>query len=252
MNILANIEELHSWGTLSRANFSSSAYLFIRQTPAHSFTTAIMPILDQQCVLLLTARDNFDEELAKMVMVFLSKKIDILNLKNTITILDGFYHEGYGFNAVVVLGPDAHHMFQVHNKSLHTCSFEVFPIFRCEFSGDESSELVNEIRHDSVDTLDWKRAPSPKVYIRFNNMKTGGGTIGAKWILTKVDSVLLELQGLTDEARSFIEIKNYKEEICRIIVEDDNFLVSFSQFDSESLIPRGQIKSRVECFLRES
>jgi hypothetical protein len=251
MNTLAYVEGLRDRGSLLPAEFLPFTYLFLRQTPAHSFVTVIAPVLDGRNFLLLTARDIFDEKLAKRVIEFVSERQTLLDLSITIRILEGFCHPGYSFDTVVVLGPEAHRKFQVENKSLHARSFEVFPAFRCEFTGSESADLIDEVRHVCVDTLDWKRSPSPQVYIRFQNARTKAGTIGAKWVLTKIDPIFHELQVLTDHAGSFVELMNYKGQTCRLIVKGENYLANSPQADHDVLIPRDQIKSWVEHFLVE-
>jgi hypothetical protein len=243
------LEDLRASGTLSPASFLASAYLLRRQTPAHTFSTLIMPVRDTQEYYVLTARDSFNETLGKGVFEFLAGRHVSRDLMCPITILAGLSCPPYAFDSVVVLGPVAHHKFQTENNNLHSRSFEIFPVFRCEFSGTEHPDLIDEIRHTCVDTLDWTRQPSPQVYIRFNNTKSQARTEGAKWVLTKIGPVLHELEELGDQTGSFVEIKNYKGEICWIIVRGDNFLATSPPSLGETRIPRTQIKNWTEGFL---
>ena len=59
--------------------------------------------------------------------------------------------------------------------------FLVLPIFECEFSGDESVDLFAELCRRYVPTLVWSRTgPCPRIMVRSDNPKTGGGTHGNK------------------------------------------------------------------------
>jgi len=47
--------------------------------------------------------------------------------------------------------------------------FTAFPIYECEFTGNENSVELCFIRRNLVTTIDWKRIPSPIVKMKFSN-----------------------------------------------------------------------------------
>src|SRR5262249_37378461 len=139
-------------------------------------------------------------------------------------------------------------MFEHENRELSSRTCEVFPMFRCEFSGEETCELIDLIRHDFVVTIDWKRQPSPLVYLRFRNTKTGIRSTGNTMGLTSADCFFEQLHELAGED-SFIEAKNYKGEVCCISRKDDNYIFTLAPSQDSVVVPANQIDDWATSYL---
>ena len=218
-------EELRAAG-LQPTPLGTRAYRLDDRTPAHSFTTVIAALTGGECCLTMTARDWFDEGLALAILTFVDSAEDRLTLGEVSQIITGFHHDHHGFDAVMLLGPRAHQAFQTRNERLHSLTLEAFPIFRCEFSGNEPAELVDLIRHHFVSTVDWKREASPQLRLRFHNTRTGVRSTGRELGLARPSTLETQLRQLTDAPGSFIEVGNFLGEQCRVTVAGERFVVA--------------------------
>lgn len=90
------------------------------------------------------------------------------------------------------------------------------PIFHCEFSGNESIDEFHEMNVKRVHTDIWTRNPEPKIFVRFNNDKTGGGTKGNKYVLMSYARLIDEIHNLKGVINGFIDVRNYMDEIVSI------------------------------------
>ena len=94
----------------------------------------------------------------------------------------------------------------------------VLPVFRSEFSGDESVELFYELRRRFFPTLDWRRSsPCPRVLVRFDNPDTGGGTFGDAPVPICYSVLRQEIQDLDGVTSGFIEVTNYLDEYAEVV-----------------------------------
>jgi hypothetical protein len=193
------------------------AYIYHDRTPAHEFTTVMAPLIDHQYFSDLASRDFFDPVLAASVLDFVSGHTSGLTPKRPVTILDKFSPPpGYAFESVAVLSPYAAKQYEYENARLSLRTFVVFPIYRCELSGDESAEEIDMIRHEFLDSLDWRRLPCPKISMAFQNKKTGVRSKRAKLGLAKLGDLLAEIDDLHDANGSWIKLQNFIGQICRI------------------------------------
>jgi hypothetical protein len=218
-------------------------------TAANTFTTAYVPWLNGQACWVLRAKDFFDEALVKALIQFLRGHEEEVAPEEPTQILEGFHHPGYGFDSVLVRSPKGHERYVHELPKLQPRAFLAFPIYRCEFTGDESLSQMEMICKDFVPTLDWKRAPACRLYMRYNNTETGGGSKGKKLGLAKMDSLRIQLNQLTSKKGSFIEIKNFKGQQCRLVVSDDSFEITGPGLSSSVSVPRKKILAWVDCFL---
>lgn len=97
-------------------------------------------------------------------------------------------------------------------RKLYLC----IPIFRSEFSGDETVEEFKDMRFDTVPTLDWKRNSKPKIYIYFDNPKTGSRALENS-VRTSADQLFEEIDLLNGVTAGFIEVTNYKRDVLEIL-----------------------------------
>lgn len=108
----------------------------------------------------------------------------------------------------------------------------VLPIHDCEFSGNESLELFREIRKNINSGLNWRRDKAPKVLIRFENPKTGGGASdGVPVGLPLLDREIDNLNGVPS---GFIEVTNFQGYFAEILSPENGRYLFRTQFDDEA------------------
>jgi len=106
------------------------------------------------------------------------------------------------------------------------------PIYRCEFSGDESAEDFILMRRETVSSLDWERAVSPKTILRFDNPVTKSGT-GDNEVLVKYQVMLNEIDNLNGVSKGFVELINYQGLVVEILSPElDKFTLIRDRDDS--------------------
>jgi hypothetical protein len=144
-------------------------------------------------------------------------------------------------NAAIFLGPAYHASFKANTPHIHSKTTISFPIYNCEFMGNESANEVMLMRRDFVSTVDWNRKPYPKIYLRFDNPKTKGGTIGTKLGLAKLDTVEREVQDLSGVKAGFIDVLNFRNIFARIVSPKRNFYYIYD--NNENLMFSGELQS---------
>jgi hypothetical protein len=122
----------------------------------------------------------------------------------------------YGFSHAMAV-PNTYHgnlMSQLEEKRERL--FLCVPIFRCEFSGDESADEFRDAILRTVAVFDWGRDASPKIKVYFDNPKTGGGTQESGAIV-RFATLLAEIENLSGVVDGFIEITNYKGDVVEVL-----------------------------------
>jgi len=122
----------------------------------------------------------------------------------------------YGFEALLIAPSDYHSYFKGRLDDKRQKLMLCVPIYRCEFSGDESPEQFTTLRRDVVPILSWTRAPAPKIVLRFDNPKTRAGT-GSRYVFAKEPLLAREVDNLDGVPNGFIELQNYKGRTVEII-----------------------------------
>lgn len=202
------------------------AFCYRTKTPRHEFGVYLLPIPSAARCLVSVCRDFFDESLAASGLQFVSKRVEELDGGKAILIFNDFVHFGYGFDAVGVISPNAARQFASENPQLSERTFVCFPMFRCEFVGDEDAATVSQMRHDIVPTLNWTRDASPVVRMRFVNAATGVRSTAPGLGITSVDFMFTQLQQMGGAFGSFMEIENYERIRCTISVQGEGFWIS--------------------------
>lgn len=225
------------------------AYIYDSSTPAHRFTGVIGAIDKGARYVAVLARDFFDPELARALLEFANAWRKDWTVDDDIRIIEGFKHPGYGFDSVALLGPRVHELYSLDSEALNARSVLGVPIFRPEFVGDESADLLEVVRKDYVSTLDWKRKPSPRVNLRFNDTAAGYRSTGRKLGLEKPETATEIISKLTDAQGSFAEIQNYLGEVRKLIAEDGEFVVTTPEGGKEERVARKRIAAWMDEFL---
>lgn len=223
----------------------SGAFMYSDETPAHRFATVIAPILNCEYFVVVPSRDFFDESLAIAILTFVANRESTFTIEKTLVLLDGFDCPQCSFDAVAVLSPAAARQFEHENDMLNKRAFVAFPIYRCELSGDESPHVVDLIRHDLLPSLDWKRAPCPKVTIGYRNKRNKAGS---RPRLTKLATVLYEVDELNGSEGSWMEIENYAGRRCRVVVSQGRYTVEFPAQDATP-VDKSVLIDRIKRFV---
>jgi hypothetical protein len=124
------------------------------------------------------------------------------------------------------------------------------PAFDNEFSGTETPQEFFILRREVVPTRLWQREIYPKIALRFDNPRTGGGT-GDDYVLAKFDLVAREIDNMAGVPNGFIEILNVREEVIEVVfAQGDNFHVIPNRDDSQAAtLPRSAVRDGVWRFL---
>ncbi|TDF81475.1 hypothetical protein [Pseudomonas sp. H9] len=153
----------------------------------------------------------------------------------------------YGFTHALVV-PNTYHgslkgRLEGRRENLYLC----IPIYRCEFSGDESVEEFKELRLHYVPTLDWERKASPKLRVYFDNPTTGGGTdeLGAffKW-----SALLKEISNLNGVASGFIEVANWSGKVIEVVSPNDGEYILIRNRRDEQALPIDSLLDEIKIF----
>ena len=152
---------------------------------------------------------------------------------------------GYGFTHAMAV-PSTYHGFlnQIEDRAdLFLC----IPIFRCEFSGNESVEEFKWSTHHIVAIDNWHRTRQPKITVYFDNPRTGGGTDDAG-ALVPLRVLLAEIDNLNGVGNGFIEITNYRGEVIEVLSPSEGHYVLIRNRQDEEAMDRAGLVAAVETF----
>src|SRR5262249_48856665 len=130
--------------------------------------------------LLISARDSFDEELCRTIFKLVEARATDVSLEREVTILEGFHREGYPFDAVLLLSGSCQRAFATVDEELDRRTVAAFPIARCEFTGNEIPEDIDQIRRQGPEIVKWKRELHPFALVRSRNEDRDPITLGSK------------------------------------------------------------------------
>ncbi|OQR26362.1 hypothetical protein BWR59_31615 [Pseudomonas sp. Bc-h] len=122
----------------------------------------------------------------------------------------------YGFTHVLSVPSSYHSSLKGGLESKREKLYLCIPIFRCEFSGDESEAEFKEMMQRMVPVFKWKRKVHPKLKVYFDNPGTGAGTYEAGALL-KYPTLISEVENLNGIVSGFIEVTNYKGEVVEVL-----------------------------------
>ena len=177
--------------------------LYKIEVPAHTFTNVIASFGNDRFVE-VTARDYFSEELAAITLRFVLDRVASQDLNRDLQILQGFHCPGFKFDAVGLLGLDASGQSFADYQTGKTCT--AFPMFRCEFTGDETAKLIDSIRHEGLCTIDWQRRPFPKLKMAFRTSSLKS----ERWGLGSLSLAFRVIEAMVGTDGSWIKLENFQ------------------------------------------
>jgi hypothetical protein len=166
----------------------------------------------------LNGRDTWEPELAVAALTFAREHSATVLAAAPLAVVEGFSSPtATPFDAVGAAIPAVHRYLEFDNAELNEVTYAVFPAYRCEFSGLETQPEA-AYRFDSMlDPANLRRQPSPWVRMRFDNPKTGAGSVGPELGIASADLLLQELRGLEFADGAFIELENFRGETRRVL-----------------------------------
>ncbi len=197
--------------------------------------------------LLVVSENKEDDEFASLLFANVSMKEEHVGLS-----LYPLSNNNYGFSTILLASKDYHGYFKGRLDEKRNKLVLCLPVHRCEFSGTETLEEFFYLRREIVPTLNWSRTVSPKIEMRFDNPKTGGGT-GDSSVFVKYDSVLREIANMEGVVNGFIEIINYSGSIVEIISPAvDQYVIIRNRDDSmRESCPKDLLLDKLWLFLTE-
>ncbi|KAF2334672.1 hypothetical protein [Flavobacterium ginsenosidimutans] len=198
-------------------SFVPKWYCYRVVTPIYVFTHFINFSSIKGKLLLLIVRGELSEKKICEFLKIVDENNKNIQFDKFVKLNNIFYNE-MEMNGIAFLPYKYHSIFETQDKDLYLNTIVTFPIYNCEFNGNESSEEVKLLRRDIVSTIDWDREVSPIIKIRYNNLKTGSRTRGNKFYFVSLNVVLNELDNLQNDdfPDSFVELENYKDEYIHV------------------------------------
>ncbi|MFD5574046.1 hypothetical protein [Streptomyces cadmiisoli] len=188
-----------------------------RWSPMSRFVFSLAMDVDGCWAYQMNSIDAHDEGLARAVLTFARQhQLGRGSDARPLAVVPGFSYGTYQFDAVAAASPPVHGYHHGRNEDLNELVSAVFPAYQCEFRGDENLEVAvlrfKRMLRPTVIT----RPPVPYLRMRYENTKTGGGSVGPSRGFTTYDVLLRELGLLEDSPGSFVEFENLRGEVWNI------------------------------------
>lgn len=177
----------------------------------------------------LNCRGELDLELAVAVLAFARARTEAVLAAAPLAVLEGFTApsakpssepSGTPFDTVAAVIPAVHRYLEYDNAELNDVTYAVFPAYRCEFSGLETQQEMTYRFDRMLDPADLRRSPSPWVRMRYDNPKTGTGSVGPEFGIASADVLMEELSNLEHADRfagnAFVELENFRGDRRRV------------------------------------
>ncbi|AZF13707.1 hypothetical protein [Pseudomonas sp. R3-18-08] len=195
--------------------------------------------------LLVISQDFFDDALAEIIV----NSVSVISStdKPLILPITAGKHSSSLFTHIIILPQNYHGYMKsagIDRGDLYWC----IPIFRCEFSGEESVEEFMSMRVHFVPVLDWKRAIRPKVKVYFDNPKTGAGADETR-VLVQYLTLLQEVDNLEGVSNGFIELENYKGEVVEILSPVKSEFILILNREDETAMSKDVLKTHLDEFV---
>ncbi|MBM2620874.1 hypothetical protein JIG36_35775 [Actinoplanes sp. LDG1-06] len=168
----------------------------------------------------MNVRGEADLELMASVLSYARERSSEVLAAVPFAVLDGYKPPAdYQFDTVGAVMPA---VYRLHKKipDLAEVTYQVFPAWRCEFSGRETQIEASDRFTKFLESADIKRLPRPFLKMRFDNPRTGGGSIGDELGLATPDLLFSELRKLDGAEGAWIDFQNFQNILRRASWED--------------------------------
>lgn len=181
-------------------------------SPAPGFVLLAALSSDRRHAFRLNTKDSYDTEMCRAVLEFVrEREEEVIGRPEPLIALTGFSWPGREFDAVGRVRPESHRLFP-KDPELNDVVFGVFPGYSVEISGAESVDQAAERYGRMLKPSDMNCGPSPYVLVRFDNPKTGAGTIGEQPVFISPEYLLHELRLLEGVEGSYLQLWNHRNE----------------------------------------
>jgi hypothetical protein len=102
-----------------------------------------------------------------------------------------------------------HRYHERKNPELNEVTYAVFAAYRCEFSGRETQKEAVDRFDRMIDPANINRLPSPYLRMRYDNPKTGAGSVGNDLGLAPAETLMTEIRNLEHAENAWVEFENY-------------------------------------------
>jgi len=151
------------------------------------------------------------------VLAFARRRTEAVLAGAPFAVLEGFTStSATPFDCVAAAIPAIARYHEFDHPALNDVTYAVFPAYRCEFSGLETQEEATYTFDRVLDAANPHRPPSPWVRMRFDNPKTGTGSIGPDLGIASADLLMQELRNLEHADNAFVEFENIRHERRRV------------------------------------
>jgi hypothetical protein len=216
-------------------------------SPSPKFTFVSALSSDPELAFQINFIDSFDADLACAVIEFAREgALQEAGFRDPLTVTGGFGYDAAGFDAVATASPSVHSYYVGRNEVLNEHVVAVFPAYLCEISGTESAEEAMHRFKRMLHPTVMSRGPAPFLRMRYENTRTGAGSIGELRGFTTWDVLLRELELLAGSPGSFVECENVHADV-RLIRWDGAWNVSGA--GATQVLEQDQIKAWVGSFL---
>jgi hypothetical protein len=169
----------------------------------------------------LNSRDELDLALVVAVLAFARDHTDIVLAAAPLAVVEGFTSpSATPYDTVAAAIPAVHRYLEYDHPQLNDVTYAVFPAYRCEFSGLETQQEATYRFDNMIDSADLRRPPSPWVRMRYDNPKTGMGSIGPNLGIASADRLMEELSNLEHADNAFVEFENFRSERRHVFWSD--------------------------------
>lgn len=151
----------------------------------------------------------------------------------------------YGFTHAIAV-PSTYHGL-LNRSANRTNLFLCLPIFRGEFSGNESAEDFKWSTHHIVDVNNWRRTRQPKISLYFDNPRTGGGS-DKDGAIVSLETLMAEIENLNGVSDGFIEITNCRDEVIEVVSPEEGSYLLIRNRQYEELMDSAHVAAAVEKF----
>jgi hypothetical protein len=162
------------------------------------------------------ALNSYDEGLARAILTF-AREHDtelVAPPERPLVVVEGFAHEGYGFDMLVAVSPTIH-KYQDDKPDVHQATRAVFPAYRCEFSGAETEveATFRYVRAAGVQATRWDREPNPYMQAR---IRAATGRRIPQRGFDSPSRLLFEFEELPGREGGFVEFENYRCQVWTV------------------------------------
>lgn len=197
------------------------------------FAYALALTSDRAHAIQVNFEGELDTELAVSVLSFARDRSPEVLAAAPFAVLEGYTPPPTSqvfFDTVGVAIPAVHRYHELDEPELNEVTYAVFPAYRCEFSGRETQKEAEDRFDRMLVVTDMQRLATPWLRMRYDNPKTGGGSVGSELGLTWPDKLTTELRNLDGADGAWVDFENFQNKLRRASFSDaDGLLLADGQ-----------------------